>query len=716
MMDSKRNLILVAFVTGLALLLGGLPATAVIDTDGNRQVGGNVLNFGSAQWRQQMEQDGLVALYLFNETSGLVRDVSGFGEPLDLVIDQPDSRVQPVNRSPGRLEIRFPTLIHSNGPATKIIDQCKASNELTVQVWLENAASAELPRITPIRIVTLSNPRSTNRNELSSTNRNFYFGQDYDAGTLYRGAVRTSRSRNGGEIFNDLNVTKVRELQNVVMTRDAQGVARLFVSYRDDQGQNRLVLRRELASEQNFLGDFSNWDDRAVLGLGNEISYASGFESEDRAWLGILHAVAIFCKALSPQQILGDAAPPQPANRNLHLNPDFVPTENHRRAALLYRRLTGVTTPITSPLIDQMARELSSGDRMGWLRAARIATSQREFYNITVRDFAARMATREETVNAPLNDFVATIIGVVRDGENARQLLTGNFYYAADPDKAAVVDNMIEDHLMSNNHYLELERNRFNLAEVLVRRSPQSLYDGQGGVVPNPDPAGLLTTRGWMEAHAVAGTNRRLVEFAFRQFMCVEMEHWADAFGPDNMVGRDVDRFPGNEHDTYTTSCRSCHSVMDSMRPAFARFDFTNGFTKNAFVHAPGNGPNQMAQNPPGIAQKMNRNDDVFPGGFVIENDGWVNHAVRGANAAFFGWRSENQRGYGIRDFGQLLASSEAFPRCMAQRAFRSVCKREIAPFERGMINQVAKEFEENGYDLRLLFEMVAVTKECMGN
>ena len=706
----KYQLALIPF-----LMVFSFDGRSVIDVDGHRMVDGNLLTFGSDVWRQQMEADGLVALYLFNETTGPVRDVSGFGDPLDLVIDRPDPAVQPVNRSPGSLEIRFPTLIHSNGPATKIIDHCKANNELTLQVWLSNAASAELPRITPIRIVTLSNPLSTNQNQQSSANRNFFFGQDYDAGTMYRGVIRTSRSQSGGEIANDINITKVRELQSVVMTRDAQGISRLYVSYRDDNGRDRLVLRRELASDTDFHGSFSNWDDAAILGLGNEISYNTGLQSEDRAWLGTLYAVAIFCKALSPVQILGGAAPPQPALRPLNIDPSFVPTENHRRAAFLFRRLTGVTVPVTHPLIAQMATEIAGGTRIGWLRAAQIATSQPEFYNITVRDFAARMATREETVNAPLNDFVATIIGVVRDNENARSLLTGNFYYAADPDKAAVVDHLVDDILTSNNHYQDLERNRFNLAEVLVRRTPQSIYDGQGGVVANPDPAGLLTTRGWMEAHAVAGTNRRLVEYAFRQFMCVGMEHWADAYGPDNMVGRDIDRFPGNEHDTYTTSCRSCHSVMDSKRPAFARFDFSHGFIKNAFIHPPGDAPHQMPQNPAGVAEKMNRNDDVFPGGYVISNDEWVNHAVRGANEAFFGWRSERQRGYGVREFGQLLAGSEAFPRCLAQRAFRSVCKRDVAPFERGMINQVAREFEENGYNLRLLFEMIAVTEECMG-
>ena len=46
-----------------------------------------------------------------------------------------------------------------------------------------------------------------------------------------------------------------------------------------------------------------------------------------------------------------------------------------------------------------------------------------------VKDFAMRMSNRDETVDADLNDFVATIIGATRDEIDSRTLLYGNFYY-----------------------------------------------------------------------------------------------------------------------------------------------------------------------------------------------------------------------------------------------------------------------------------------------
>ena len=78
-----------------------------------------------------------------------------------------------------------------------------------------------------------------------------------------------------------------------------------------------------------------------------------------------------------------------------------------------------------------------------------------------------------------------------------------------------------------------------------------------------------------MAAHAIAGTNRRLVEYSFREFTCMPIDKWADASGPDTYIGRDVDRFPGGVHQKFTTTCRACHSGMDSLRGAFARYTFS---------------------------------------------------------------------------------------------------------------------------------------------
>jgi len=75
--------------------------------------------------------DGLVALYTFDEGSGnTVNDISGVGQPLPLAITVPGNVTW---MSGGGLRVNSETRIMSSGPATKIINTCRAANELTVQ-------------------------------------------------------------------------------------------------------------------------------------------------------------------------------------------------------------------------------------------------------------------------------------------------------------------------------------------------------------------------------------------------------------------------------------------------------------------------------------------------------------------------------------------------------------------------------------------------------
>ncbi len=88
----------------------------------------------------------------------------------------------------------------------------------------------------------------------------------------------------------------------------------------------------------------------------------------------------------------------------------------------LLERLTGVKWPGTAPVITEMANRIQAGDKAG---ASQIAINQKQFLNVTVKQFALKMSTRAETVNADFNDFTAAFIGVTRDNRDARELLTG---------------------------------------------------------------------------------------------------------------------------------------------------------------------------------------------------------------------------------------------------------------------------------------------------
>jgi hypothetical protein len=350
-------------------------------------------------------------------------------------------------------------------------------------------------------------------------------------------------------------------------------------------------------------------------------------------------------------------------------------------ALQLFKRLTGTPILLNDPRLAQMVSAIQSGDMAG---AAAIATDDDHFYSDVVRDFASLMATRAETPLAPLDDFQATIIGATRDDLDARTLLTGNYLYLGNSSTGVSQYSPSDD-----QHYLDLETGHFSLKQVLVKTEPQP----QG----LPVSAGLLTSRGWASAHLIAGTNRRGVEYTFREFLCTPIQTWRDSGMPDFHVRRDVDRVPGGNPTTYQTTCRSCHALMDGMGGAYARLDFVNDTL--------------TYMGPSGVASKMNKNSNVYPQGYMTLDDSWFNQATQHHNTSF-GWRGPLS-GNGVHDFGVMISNAKKFSSCMTTRVFREVCKREPDPSEASLIQGLADDFETGGYKLRSLFQKVAVTPAC---
>ena len=403
---------------------------------------------------------------------------------------------------------------------------------------------------------------------------------------------------------------------------------------------------------------------------------------------------------------------------NAQVKPDITaadPTAMDLKARKIYERLTGTKLPADSPVVAQMVALLNKGDLAG---AAQIATADPNFLNITVKLMALEMSTRDETIKTPLNDMVAGIIGVTRDQTDARELLTGDFYYVGSG--TGVRSDLNADILLSNNHYADLESTRQNLATNLVRVSGQKIATSTTANVANPDPAGVLTSRAFMGAHALMGTNRRLVEYTFREFACVPLNEWADTGASDLRIGRDIDRFPAGDHMKFLTSCKGCHTVMDGFRGAFANWDFDGLGLKNATVNTKGNAADfVIAADNNNVVTKMNRNNTIFPSGYVMTNNTWVNNAIRPANASFFEWRgatsAETLGGSGVKSFGNLVANSRRFSQCMAKRVFKAVCRKELDMAQnKELLAQWGSDFEASGYKLKALFEKIATKPECI--
>jgi len=211
--------------------------------------------------------DGLVALYEFDETSGTaILDTSGVEPALDLAIADELA----VSRTAGVLSIDSPTMIASPGAATKILDACQLTDELTVEAWV---APANTTQGGPARLVTMS---------VDTSFRNFQLGQEQDT---YEGRLRSDLSDENGRPFIVSRAgDATASLQHLVMTRSSDGRRTLYV---DGVPRSTDLVR----------GTLADWDASYPLKLADELGTGT------RAWLGAYHLVAIYNRALSAEEV-----------------------------------------------------------------------------------------------------------------------------------------------------------------------------------------------------------------------------------------------------------------------------------------------------------------------------------------------------------------------------------------------------------------------------
>src|SRR5688500_20118793 len=95
------------------------------------------------------------------------------------------------------------------------------------------------------------------------------------------------------------------------------------------------------------------------------------------------------------------------------------------------------------------------------LEAADIATANPQFYNVTLKNMAVPWTNRDQTVFAPLNDYVATFIGMVRDDVPFNTALSADLTYTVQGvTPAASATN--------NTHYEAAENHAVNLLAQTV--------------------------------------------------------------------------------------------------------------------------------------------------------------------------------------------------------------------------------------------------------
>ena len=384
----------------------------------------------------------------------------------------------------------------------------------------------------------------------------------------------------------------------------------------------------------------------------------------------------------------------------------FVVSANagpREQAKRIHDRIAGV--PPSAAVLDQMAAEISGGDA---LAAAQIATQQAEFYNITLKNFATPWTNRDANVFAALNDYTATIIGLVRDDGDFRDILSADVVYIGSGSGVPAYSPS------SNAHYEALESQGADLSTVLSATTQSSVSP-----LPASATAGVMTTRAAARAFFIDGTNRAMLRFTLLNHLGHDMEQLQDTRRPPDRIRQDVSRSPGGDSRVFLNNCIGCHSGMDPLAQAYAYYDFEYDDAADPDAVNGAISYNDQGQTDPDtgtrVESKYFNNSTTFEHGFATPDDQWTNYWRTGQNA-LLGWDSSLQgNGSGAKSMGQELANSDAFAQCQVEKVFENVCLRPTQDSaDRAQIDAMTASFRSSGFNLKTVFAESAVY--CMGN
>ncbi len=372
----------------------------------------------------------------------------------------------------------------------------------------------------------------------------------------------------------------------------------------------------------------------------------------------------------------------------LALQPAIALADARSQAKRLHDRLAGV--PPTAAVLDSMATDIAAGRATD---AAYTAMQHRAFYDVTLKNFAMPWTNRDQTVFAPLNDYVATVIGMVRDDVSFDTVLSDDILYTGRGGLGGVPGPSAS----TNDHFAALETQGVNLKNDLVRTTQSAAY----GLAPEAT-AGVLTTRAAAQAFFVAGTNRAMFRFTLVNHLCTDLEQVQDPTRPPDRIRQDVSRSPGGDSRVFLNNCIACHSGMDPMAQAFAYYDYDEATGRLQYT--------------PGVVRpKYFNNKDTFPAGFSTPDDRWENRWRHGRNS-LLGWdESLPAQGAGAKSLGRELAHSDAFASCQVQKVFRNVCLRAPSDAQdRARVQAMTADFKAGGFKLKQVFAEAATY--CMGD
>ncbi len=372
------------------------------------------------------------------------------------------------------------------------------------------------------------------------------------------------------------------------------------------------------------------------------------------------------------------------------------------QAKRLHDRITGV--PANASQLAQMQALIDSGDAVG---AAMLAIEHPAFYDVTIKNWVTPWTNEAQDPFAALNDYTATVIGMVRDDVDFREVLSGDYLYTGNV-------TGIPSYSTSNNaHYEQLETSGASLKDVLTQQSQTQLLG-----LPADATAGVMTTRQGAKAYFSAGTNRAMFRFTMMNYMCRDLEQVKDFSLPADRIRQDVSRSPGGDSRIFLNRCVGCHSGMDPMAQAFAYYEYEYDMDSD-----PEGDNGRLVYNAEGqidpetgtrVQAKNHINSTNFPTGYVTPDDGWENYWRMGDNRAL-GWSSELPgKGNGAKSLGQEFANSAVFASCQVEKVFKAMCLRNpVDSNDRNQIQAMVGSFQASGYNIKQVFAESAVY--CMG-
>ncbi|MFK7977193.1 MAG: hypothetical protein AB8C02_13745 [Halioglobus sp.] len=357
------------------------------------------------------------------------------------------------------------------------------------------------------------------------------------------------------------------------------------------------------------------------------------------------------------------------------------------QAKTLHDRLTGV--PPSEEMLSAMESVIDGPQ--GRVTAALYAidgapgvTATGDFYTVVLKNWVSPWTNESQDVFAPLNDYSAMVIGLVRDEGDFREILSGDILYTGSGSTLPAYTGA------DNTHFEALERSGANLGDssVLVRGTQTAAMN-----LPAQAVAGVMSTRAAARSFYVDGTNRAMLRFTLLNHLCMDLEQLKDSSAPSDRIRQDVSRSPGGDSTLFLNGCVSCHAGMDPLAQAFAFYDFPYPSAEEA--------PNlelearkdlgQMVYTPGQVQRKYGINSATFAPGYVTSNDHWTNYWRLGENTSRVGWRGTAgndgavdmarnpayAEGDGAASLGRELADTEAFSYCQVEKAFKSVCLRD---------------------------------------